>query len=69
MPEKVTEIDDNAFYNCYDLTKISIPKSVTYIGTDVFKIVGILPFMDSRTVQQNHMQRQTTSSLCQQTIK
>ena len=37
MPEKVTEIDDNAFYNCYDLTKISIPKSVTYIGSDVFK--------------------------------
>ena len=37
VPEKVTEIDDNAFYNCYDLTKISIPKSVTYIGTDVFK--------------------------------
>lgn len=37
VPKAVTEINDQAFTGCTDLVKISIPESVKYIGTDVFK--------------------------------
>ena len=34
---RVTRIGDYAFYNCTGLTSITIPKSVTSIGTDAFE--------------------------------
>ena len=37
VPETVTEIEDNAFFNCTNLEKITISESVKYIGSDVFK--------------------------------
>lgn len=41
IPEKifgypVTTIDDYAFENCYDVTSVTIPSTVTYIGEEVF---------------------------------
>ena len=50
MPEGVTEINLQAFYGCTDLIKISIPRSVTYIGSDVFancRNLTIYGFRDS----------------------
>lgn len=41
VPETVTEIADEVFYNCTNLNKILIPKSVVYIGSDVFKYCKI----------------------------
>ena len=37
IPNSVTRIGDNAFYNCSGLTSISIPNSVTSIGNNSFK--------------------------------
>ena len=36
IPEGVTRIEENTFYNCTGLTSITIPKSVTRIAYDVF---------------------------------
>ncbi len=36
IPEGVTTIGNNAFYNCSGLTSITIPESVTTIGDDAF---------------------------------
>ena len=36
IPNSVTAIGDNAFYNCSGLTSISIPNSVTSIGDNAF---------------------------------
>ena len=32
----VVSIEDRAFFTCTDLTSVSIPESVTYVGVDVF---------------------------------
>ncbi|MBR5060905.1 MAG: leucine-rich repeat protein [Prevotella sp.] len=37
---KVTSIGDRAFYNCFGLTSITIPKSMRAIGEDAFKGCG-----------------------------
>ena len=43
IEEGVTSIGDNAFAHCYLLRSITIPESLTTIGTDAFKdITGIL---------------------------
>ena len=50
VPEGVTEINLQAFYGCTDLIKISSPRSVTYIGSDVFancRNLTIYGFRDS----------------------
>ena len=50
VPEGVTEINLQAFYGCTDLIKISISRSVTYIGSDVFancRNLTIYGFRDS----------------------
>lgn len=36
LPEGLTEIGDNSFYNCVGLTDIKIPNSVSKIGANVF---------------------------------
>ena len=37
IPDSVTSIDDNAFYNCDSLTSVSIPDSVASIGDSAFR--------------------------------
>ena len=37
---RVTSIGEDAFHDCYDLTSVSIPKSVTSIGKSAFLTVG-----------------------------
>ena len=37
IPDSVTEIGDNAFYNCYNLTSVTIGDSVTTIGNEAFQ--------------------------------
>lgn len=41
IPNSITSIGDNAFYNCASLTSITIPKTVTSIGRDAFYNTGI----------------------------
>ena len=36
IPESVENIYDNTFYNCSDLTSVTIPATVTYIGAQAF---------------------------------
>ena len=36
IPEGVTTIEDQAFYNCGNLQSVSIPDSIMYIGEDAF---------------------------------
>ena len=36
IPNGVTSIDQGAFYHCDDLSEVSVPGSVTYIGPDAF---------------------------------
>ena len=36
IPEGVTIIDDNAFYNCSYLSCVNMPNSVTFIGYEAF---------------------------------
>ena len=40
IPNSVTNIGDNAFFNCSGLTTITIPNSVTSIGVDAFYGTG-----------------------------
>ena len=40
IPEGVTEIDNEAFYDCESLTSVEIPSSVTEIGYDAFSESG-----------------------------
>ena len=42
IPDSVTEIGDDAFYNCDALTSVTIPNSVTEIGDDAFENCGSL---------------------------
>ena len=37
IPDGVTSIGDYAFYGCSDLTSVTIPDSVTYIGWNAFR--------------------------------
>ena len=36
IPDRVTRIEDYAFYSCDSLTSVTIPDGVTYIGEDAF---------------------------------
>lgn len=36
IPDSITSIGDNTFYNCYNLISITIPDSVTTIGANAF---------------------------------
>ncbi|MBQ6893747.1 MAG: leucine-rich repeat domain-containing protein [Clostridia bacterium] len=36
IPDSVTYIGEEAFYNCYSLKRITLPNSVTYIGDNAF---------------------------------
>ena len=40
IPEGVTRIGNNAFYNCTDVTSIAIPKTVNFIGDNAFFNTG-----------------------------
>ncbi len=40
IPEGYETISAEAFAGCYNLTKINLPDSVTYVGSDVFKNCG-----------------------------
>ena len=37
IPDSVTSISDNAFYQCTGLTSVIIPEGVTTIGSDAFR--------------------------------
>ena len=37
IPSGVTEIGEQAFYNCSNLEQIWIPEEITYIGKEAFK--------------------------------
>ena len=36
IPEGITQLNDECFYNCYHLSSISLPKSLETIGSNVF---------------------------------
>ena len=36
IPEGVTDIGENAFYECHSLKSVEIPKSVMYLGVFAF---------------------------------
>jgi hypothetical protein len=42
MPNNITSIKDEAFYNCQKLESLIIPKSVKEIGKDVFSYCSSL---------------------------
>lgn len=42
MPESVTEISRNAFYNAVNLTDITMSSNITYIGSGAFSGTGML---------------------------
>ena len=38
----VTRLEDYAFWNCYNITSVAIPGSVTYVGYECFKYCSAL---------------------------
>jgi hypothetical protein len=49
IPNSVTSIEDNAFYNCGSLTSVTIPNSVTSIGYSAFYNCGSLTTININT--------------------
>ena len=38
LPSTVTTIEDSAFWKCEELNKVTLPKSITSIGSEVFPV-------------------------------
>lgn len=48
--DRLTEIDNRAFSNCRALTEISLPESLSYVGTDVFQNTLVLQSVETTGV-------------------
>ncbi len=54
LPDNITYIGDDTFYDCCRLTSISIPDSVTYIGDNVFVGCSKLVLIDVSSQNENY---------------
>lgn len=68
MSEGITEIKDNAFADCVNLTTVNIPSSVTYIGDDAFKACASLPIVNNMRMADTYLVEVIDKSLSSYTI-
>lgn len=68
MSDGITEIKDNAFADCVNLTTVNIPSSVTYIGDDAFKACSSLPVVNNMRMADTYMVEVINKSLSSYTI-
>ena len=68
MSDGITEIKDNAFADCVNLTTVNIPSSVTVIGDDAFKGCASLPIVNNMRMADTYLVEVIDKSLSSYTI-